>query len=414
MHETVGNTTDQASDLRFLASEAGQVLLSELAQDRASNLNSVTLVAELRARDLAPEQVSAALTQAKLRQKAVSKFGERAERMLFTEAALEQATRLIVAKTHAQRIASRNISHVADLGCGIGAESIALAEAGLTVHAVELDPITAEMARYNLREHPTSTVTVADAEQVDVSHVDAVFLDPARRTAGHRNTQRLTDSSEYSPSLDFAFGLAERMPVAIKLGPGFDRSEIPQAAHAQWTSVDGEAVEMMLWFGALATPGVTRSALVLRGNSLSELTAAVDSADAPVRELGEYLFEPDPAIIRARLIGDLARSLGWGMLDERIAYVTGDIDVSSPFARGFRIREVLPASEARLKKALRERGIGRLEIKKRGMDVDPAQLRKRLALRGDSEATLILTRAQVNGRQKRVALLADRLTDPLT
>ncbi|MCU1523577.1 MAG: SAM-dependent methyltransferase, partial [Microbacteriaceae bacterium] len=60
--------------------------------------------------------------------------------------------------------------------------------------------------------------------------------------------------------------------------------------------------------------------------------------------------------------------------------------------------------ERSLKKELAARGIGSLEIKKRGVDVDPAPLRKKLAHKGKRSATLFVTR--VAG--KHLALLAER------
>ncbi len=144
---------------------------------------------------------------------------------------------------------------------------------------------------------------------------------------------------------------------------------------------------------------------MLRGDDAHELTAEADSEDAETGELGEYLYEPDGAVIRARLIGDLARRLDGRMLGDGIAYITADEASATPFAAGFRILETLPFAEKELKKALRARGVGTLEIKKRGVDVDPAALRTRLKLSGDRPATLILTR--VGG--KHTALLAERL-----
>jgi hypothetical protein len=143
---------------------------------------------------------------------------------------------------------------------------------------------------------------------------------------------------------------------------------------------------------------------VISGGSSAELTSAADSEDAELGELGAHLYEPDGAVIRARLIGDVARSLDGRMVGEGIAWITSDREQATPFARGFRVREVLPLDEQRLKRELRARGIGTLEIKKRGVDVDPARLRTRLQLKGEGSATLIATR--VGGR--RVAILADR------
>jgi hypothetical protein len=163
-------------------------------------------------------------------------------------------------------------------------------------------------------------------------------------------------------------------------------------------------VETGLWFGAAARPGIRRAALVLRGSSADELTADGDAEDAPVRALGAYLYEPDGAVIRARLIGALAGRIDAGMASDGIANLTGDRLVETPFASAFRVLEELPAREKDLRRALAARDIGALEIKKRGTDTDPAAMRRRLKLRGDASATLFLTRAA--GRH--VALLAER------
>jgi hypothetical protein len=93
------------------------------------------------------------------------------------------------------------------------------------------------------------------------------------------------------------------------------------------------------------------------------------------------------------------------MLDARIAYVTSDTAVTSPFVQSFRVRETIPANPKAINAALKANDIGTVEIKKRGMDVDPAAFRKKLVLRGSESATLILTRV---GDQRR-AILADRV-----
>ncbi|MFC6236143.1 SAM-dependent methyltransferase, partial [Leucobacter soli] len=313
----------------------------------------------LRSAGAAPDLVAAALTQAGLREKARAKFGERAASMLFTPAGLEQATRAAVADLHARRFAAAGCRRVIDLGCGIGTESLALQAAGIDVRPVEIDPFTAAIAAHNLGIE----VTVGDAESVGIGDADGAFLDPARRTSGHRDTRRLSSPGDYSPSLDFAFGLADRLPTGVKLGPGFDRELIPDGAEAQWVSVDGQLVETGLWFGEVSRPGVRRAALVIRGDESHELTAAADAADVGARRLGEYVYEPDGAVIRARLIGRLAEDLGAGMVGNGIAYLTADEARPTPFAQAFRVREVLPAGEKALRRALAARGIGRLEIK---------------------------------------------------
>lgn len=393
----------------FLFETAGLDALSRTAGELAGGADPAKLNTELRRSGLSPDQTAAVLTQATLRLKARAKFGELAMSLLFTPAGLEQATRAGVAARHAARYRAAECTRVADLGCGIGAESVALIGAGITPLPVELDPMTARIAAHNLgvvaahHRSPLPEVRLGDAESIGPGDADGVFLDPARRTAGHSDTRRVSTDG-YSPSLEFAFGLARELPTGVKLGPGFDRELIPDEAEAQWVSVDGQVVETGVWFGLLARPGVKRSALVIRGGEAAELSASEDSPDAPIRPRGEYLYEPDGAVIRARLIGKLAGQIGAGMLSAGIAYLTADRLIPTAFAQPFRVLDELPVREKELKRALTERGIGTLEIKKRGADVDPAALRTRLKLRGPNRATLFLTREAGS----HVALLAER------
>jgi hypothetical protein len=388
------------SELRELLTADGLRLLDSLPQwDSSSDvLRSVT---ELRKAGHSPVLVAAVLHQSRLRARAVAKFGPFADRMLFTTAGLEQATRLSVAALHAGRFRDAGLRRIADLGSGIGADALAMAAIDLEVTAVELDEVTAALAAYNLAPFESAQVVNDDATAFDLDGFDGAWLDPARRSQG----RRLTDPADWTPSLDFAFGLAQRLPVGVKLGPGIDRALIPADCEAQWISVDHEVVELGVWFGPLARQGVARAALVIANGRSAELTAAGDSADVEAGELGQFVYEPDGAVIRARLIGDLGRQIQGRMLDPQIAYLTADEPVATEFASCFRVRETFAFDLRTLKKQLAARNIGVLEIKKRGVDVDPAALRTRLALKGEESATLIVTRIG----ERRVALLADRV-----
>jgi hypothetical protein len=369
----------------------------------------IKTVENLRKTGHSPGVVASVVTQLRLRTRAQEKFGVFASSMLFTEAGLEQATRLRVAAIHAGRFEAAGMQRIADLGCGIGADSMAMAALDREVLAVEADEVTAILASFNLAPFPSAHVEHTDAKTVDLSRVDAAYFDPARRSVGHSHTQRLSNPNDYTPSLSFVFTVAQKMPVGVKLGPGFDRGLIPETAEAQWVSVDGHVVEMGLWFGALARNGVRRSALVLDRGGVAEMNAPHDSENAELGPLADYLYEPHGAVIRARLIGNLARDLDAHMLSEGIAYFTSNELQPTRFATGFRIIEELPFDERRLSRALRERDIGTVEIKKRGVPLDPAQLRKRLALRGNQSGTVVLTR--IAG--KHTALLVERVTESL-
>lgn len=391
------------AELVELLTPSGLALLDSVAAGTPSEL--VSTVTRLRAEGHPAALVSAVLGQARLRARASRKFGPFAERMLFTQAGLEQATRLRVAALHAGRFASAGLTRIVDLGCGIGGDALALASLDIAVTAVEIDEVTAAIASYNLAPFPSSSVVHADAHDVDIDGFDAVYADPARRSAGHSETTRVTDPDEYTPSLDLLWEIAGRKPVGIKLGPGFDRSRIPDDVEAQWVSVDGDVVELGLWTGVLAREGVKRSALVVSDAGAAEMVSDGDSEDEPVRPIGSYLYEPNGAVIRARLIGDLARRTGAGILSERIAYLTSDELVATPFAQAFRVIADLPLDEKTIKKELRTRRVGVLEVKKRGADIDPAVFRRKMSLSGPESATIVLTR--VAGRHR--ALLVERV-----
>jgi hypothetical protein len=384
----------EREDFVRLAGTAGQALLAQI--DYSSTTDVLALVAKLRSDGHDPATVAAVLTQAKLRKRAQAKFGEFADQMLFTEAGLEQASRLKVAALHAGRFRSAGISEVADLGCGIGAESMALASLGINVHAFELDEVTAAVATYNLAAFENAKVEIADVEQLDLSQFEALFFDPARRELHgpkKATAQRHFDPANYSPNYNFCIEKAKTKPTGIKLGPGHDKKQIPEATEAQWVSVDGDLVEMTLWFGKVSRDYVARSALLLDDKGKHEITSEqTDSANAELGELGTFVYEPDNALIRSRLIADFADPLGLKLIAPEIAYLSSNDLISSPWLRGYQVIDNLVFDRKKLKAYIRENNIGILEIKKRGSDISPEELRKQLAPKGEGAATLIVTR----------------------
>jgi SAM-dependent methyltransferase len=344
----------------------------------------------LRARGVSPALAAAALTQVSLRRRAVGKFGPEAERMFFTRAGLEQATRTVVADRRAARLVAAGVSTLADLGCGIGADALAAARAGIRVYAVDSDPLTAAVAAANAEALGLADrvrVDRADAATVMVERFDAVFADPARRRAGGG---RVFDPRSYSPPWEVVAALPDRVPrTVLKLAPGIDHALLPPGAEGEWVSVDGDLVEAAFWCGPLAS--VPRRATVLSAGGHAELTGT-GAAAAPVGLVGAYLFDPDPAVVRSHLVAEFAATVGGRLADASIAYVYADSFADTPFARCLAVTDVLPFSLKRLRALLRDRGVGRLEIRKRGSALDPAQLRRDLRLSGPHEASMVLTR----------------------
>ncbi|MGB3414078.1 MAG: SAM-dependent methyltransferase [Microbacteriaceae bacterium] len=400
-------------EIETLLQQESLTLLEELNQRLPQPLQDgalISIITELRKAGVPAETVNIVLSQLKLQRRAIAKFGEFSPKMLFSEAGLEQATRLPVARHHAKRFLGADIKELLDLGSGIGGDALAFSLAGLTVLAVERDAVTARLATHNLAPYPNAQVLCADADSAVTDRFrqhpnEALWFDPARREVGARGQRKLHDPSDWSPSLDWVFEQGRTRSIGVKLSPALDTTLIPPDVEAQWVSDNGSVVELVLWSGKLRRDGIGRSALILRDNATHELNAAGESPDEDVAELQEYLYEPDGAVIRAHLIGDLSRTLNAHPIDPTIAYISGSEYFETPFAQAFRVLEVLPAKVEKLRRAMTERNIGSLEIKKRGADLDPAVLRKQLKLSGKETATLIITR--IAG--KHCAILAERV-----
>ena len=378
---------------RWLLTAEGDRLLEAAAASVAAGEDPLASQTRLR-RTADPAYVAAALTQATLRVRAREKFGELADRMYFTPDGLEQATRHRVAEHRAARLVAASARTVIDLGCGIGGDLLAASRAGLTAAGVDLDPVRVAVAQANLDALGLAgAVMLADATTLDTTPFDVAFADPARRNARGRTF----DVDGWTPPWLFVERLLTR-DACVKVAPGIPHDLVPAGVEAEWVSDHGEVKEAALWSGRLAT--TPRRATVIGEGGLATLTDE-DDPGAPVGPVGAFLYEPDGAVIRAGLVTAVAAGVEGRLVDEHIAYVVSDSSYRTPFARGYEVLEELPYREKALRAALRERRIGRLTIKKRGVDVVPDQLRKRLDLAGEEEATIVLTRVAGHG----VALL---------
>ena len=365
---------------RWLVSTDAVPALEQAA--RHTDPGSLAAASALR-RTWTPGQAAAVLTQTELRRRAATKFGEAAGRLFFTRDTLEQATRSDVARWRAERLRDGGATQVVDLGCGIGADALAFAAAGLDVVAVEFDPATAVLAAANLAD--AGRVVTGDAVGLAgdlLAGGAAVFADPARRTASGR-TWRVAD---LTPPWEFVTGLLAGRLGCIKAAPGLPSNAIPDGVATTWVSHRGDLVEALLWSGPWRAG--SRTAVLLPSGQ--ELDAA-QRRDPPVGPIGRYLHEPDPAVIRAGGVGSLAELLDARTPQAGIAYLSADVLQETPFATAFEVLQELPYDERTLRAWVRDNEVGILEIKVRGIDVDPAVLRRKLKPAGKASATLVLT-----------------------
>ncbi len=390
--------------LNFLTGSHGQSTLERLAGEDLSDANTLPLLDSLR-RELPPEQACAALTLARLRVRAASKFS-RSHAMFFTPDALEQATAEPVSRWRARRFGDYHL--LADLGCGIGGDTLALAALpGATVIGIDRDLLRLRMAGANSAAYGQAARFVQGdlCDPLPLAGVEAAFFDPGRR-AGSR---RLFSVRDYIPPLDVIAGWSFAA-LAVKLSPGIDLAELgaytAQGAGIEFVSMGGALKEAVLWCGEAGFAG--RCASRVKPSGAGETLRPQGAPPPPLSAPRAYLVEPDPAIIRAGLLGELTEHLGVALyrLDDSIAYLTGDALVHTPWARFWSIRDWMPFNLKRLRAALRARGIRHVTVKKRGSPLTPEGLIRKLKLaHGDGEAVIVLT--QVNGQH--TALICDTL-----
>ncbi len=435
-------TTDPAA----LLTPQGTELLHRLAAQYAAqataapNAAAPLALAERLRREYPADLVAAAMAQQELRRAAQAKFS-RAAQMLFTRAGYEQSSSETVAAYRAGRL--KNASRVADLCCGIGGDLIALAAAS-DVLAVDRDEAHARYALHNAAVYGRAehvTTLVADVRDVKLTGIDAVFIDPARRAGpgapgqGGAAQGRAVQAHRFKagvsePPLDWCVALTSQVEaVCIKAAPGLPEELIPDGWEAEFIAEARDLKEAVLWSPVLASAppkagthgarGPRRRATVLAtapaggpatapaGHPPQAYTLVAREGDpVPLKEPGEYLLDPNPAVTRAGLVEDLARELasavasaaatdaasGVAKIDPRIAFLTLDRDVRTPFARTLRVLYSAPWNEKQFAKRLRDLGIGAVDIRRRGLAGDVDQIRRRLKLSGKTRATVVITR----------------------
>lgn len=383
------------SGLDLLLDAHGQALLDELAELAPEPVDELRLAGRLRTRYPA-ELVSAALGLHALRLRARAKFS-RAMSMYLTRDGLEQASGEPAARHRARRYAGA--VRIADLCSGIGGDLIGLAAAGAEqVLAVDLDPVHLRMATVNARVYDVAATVrteCVDVREADLTGVDAVFVDPARRAAGRR--LRTGDSE---PPLSWCADLAARVPrIGVKAAPGLDRAGVPPGWEVEFVAAGRELKEAVLWSPAMAGdagPVPTRATLLMgdgRGDDGAREFLAVPGGPVDCRAPGEYLLDPSPAITRAGLVEDLARSLdGAWKIDPMIAFLSADRPLTSPFGRSLKVLDSGPWRQKELAGRLKRLGIGSVDIRRRGLAGDTDALRRSLKLPPGRPATLVMTR----------------------
>ena len=368
--------------LSYFRTPPGRQLLQEAAH---RNGNPWRLQKSLR-RTFPAEMCRAALSLVDLRAHAAGKFSQ-SDRMFFDRAGLEMASGEDVAAYRAARIGAVGV--VADLCCGIGGDLVALSAVNRVV-GIDIDRTRVMIARLNSEVCSREPVgfAVADARLVNL-RADLAFFDPARR--GQRS--RTVRGSEYEPSLRLVQKLRQQVSnLVVKVSPAAPEEDLAEADEVAFVSAGGQCREATLYYGPLARS--RRNAVVLPGPHVLEAEAAHND-EVEVAPAGRFLFDPDPAVVRAHLITELSRLLDAWKLSPFGAYLCGSRPVFSPFARTYKVLESMPYGRKRVKQYLGAHSMRVLEIKKRGVTLDgDAELLHLKTPHGELAVSVVLERLE--------------------
>ncbi|MBD0322032.1 MAG: class I SAM-dependent methyltransferase [Aldersonia sp.] len=365
-----------SADVAFLRGGDGT---SALRSAERLALTPASLLADIdSARAEFGDRAAAVVETVRLRRRAAAKL-EAGARWLFTDDALQQATASIVARHRARRLTGRAVH---DVTCSIGAELAELVHTCPAVLGSDLDAVRLAMAAHNV---PGAGLLRADA-LVPCSRGTVVVADPARRSGRGRTH----DPARLQPPLPDLLDAYRGRDLAVKCAPGLDFDRLDFAGEIEVVSLDGGVREACLWSAGLASGGVHRRATVLRSDGTQWQVTDAEPDELADRPPGEWIVDPDGAVVRAGLVRHYSARHGLWQLDPRIAYLTGDRVPAG--TRGFRVLDRMPLKEKVIRRELARRECGALEILVRGVDVDPDRLRKRLQLRGSVPLTLVVTR----------------------
>lgn len=315
-------------------------------------------------RETSAEESRWAFSQWELRERGKAKFAL-AEWMLFDRDGLEMASHESIADYHASKFPVG--CEVVDATVGIGSDTLALARRGPVV-GYEIDPDRVSIASWNLAAHRQSAKLVSGSilEAVCLECIEYMWCDPSRRAGG----KRLRGIEEYSPNpIELVPKLSSLKLGGFKLSPMLRDEELSRlGGRREFVSFERECRESIVWVGSEIEPG---QFAVLVPSSEALASCELEFTEPHARA---FLFEADPAAIRAHCLGRFSIP---GLGDSN-GYLTSDEQIESPWLTGYRVVADHPADIARTREALRAEGFGTPVVKTRAKGVDVERIRKNL------------------------------------
>ncbi len=307
--------------------------------------------------------------------------------------------------------------HALDLTCGLGVDSWTMAQHYQHVTSLEPDPDLAKVVAHNadLLDCKNQKVLCQTAEAFLTEYqgpiFDLAYIDPDRRNPSGGRVHALKDCQpnilQLLPQLT---KVAKR--ILIKTSPMLDisalKNDFDGKAKVWVLSEGGECKELLAELDASTNHQQTAAIFIRKGKTYAFEGEAKQKLDA-FAAIGAYLYEADTALYKADLAvswyGSVNNPLEGGLTSKN-GYFTAEIDNTSFHGHRFKVLEVFPWKPSSLRKAIKSKGIKKIQVSRRDFDLPMETIRKQLKMPEGGKYFLLLTNVEGSGR---TAILAERL-----
>jgi len=355
----------------------------------------------LKKKGLSKPEIERILEEVHIKVKGRKKF-PRANLMKFDKEGLAQASSKYVAEYRTWKMRQRlgPIHASLDVGSGVGGDTIAM---GMRwkVFSVEKNPSTMDMLKHNVNIYNVEKnvdfilgdilkLIEEKKFQDKIKEIDCIFFDPSRRGQGKRTVK----IEEYEPPLSLVEKLTHfSKNICVKIAPGVDLSYIASYdCDIEVISYKGEVKEIVLWFGNFKINSEKNSIMATKLPEKITLIQDLINYSVPLSEPKKYVYEPDPAFIKAHLIGDIAKKYNLFQMSNKIAYFTSDSFIDTPILKSYRVLSYKNLDYDLINEVINELNLGKLDFKARGITIDLKNIHNIVKGNGKNNGLVIFTR----------------------
>jgi SAM-dependent methyltransferase len=332
--------------------------------------------------------------------------------LLCDRLALEQSTAYDISEWKAKLWPSFGSVH--DLCCGMGGDSFFIPNS-LELTGIDMSEERLQMYAYNMQAlNKKANILKADVRNLKLSIPNAIAdfftIDPARRKLESENQRQFEN---LTPTLQEVLEIAKSYKGGmVKLPPGYPIDDVPFDAEIIYLGSRQDCRECLILLGELVqNPGKIRTVILTKNDTFEFISTSKRPDFEKEQNLEEgtlknYLAEPCPLFVRSRIFTQFAREWNATILSKGIAYLSCDEPIHHIGFSSFEILDSVPLGTSAVKNMLKKHGIGKLTLKKRGVEIIPEEEIKRLKPKGKNEGVLFYTR--IAG--EKTALLTKRIS----